>query len=377
MKKHHGLLAILAIGMLALISILYKYSENKDTEKILHIYTWTGTFDPALIKEFEKETGIKVYMDYYDSDEALEAKLLTGNSGYDIVMPSAAPYFGRQVLLKDKAFMPLDKSKLSNWHNLDKNILSLLARLDKDNTYGVPFSCGTTGFAYDARKINKIFQAKKTPIGSLDFVFNLSNIKKLSACGVSLMDYPQDLIEAIIYYKKRVPDYKDFSQIELAQKTLEQIRPYVKNFTINTGRMMNDLINGEACVVHTWSGEALRAQLEAKASKKPVDILFFSPKEYQGAWCDLMVIPKSASHVENAHKFLNFMLRADIAARNTKALLIPLANAAAVNLLPPSLKENPLIYAKNAFKDMRLNEVLPLSFERELTRVWTKTKVRR
>ncbi|MEI8320669.1 MAG: extracellular solute-binding protein [Alphaproteobacteria bacterium] len=376
MKKPVLFLWSLLIGALLVLIVFYNpFADSEKKEKVLLIYTWMHTFDPETIKDFEKETGITVHMDYYESDEILEAKLLTGKSGYDIVMPSATPYFGRQVLLKDKIFTPLDKSKLKNWGNLDETILSLLEALDEDNAYGIPFTWGVTGFAYDANKIKKIFPYQKLPPDSLSFVYDEEQIKKLSKCGVTLLDYPQDLVESVLYYKGIQPNYGDFSQIETARKILKKMRPHVKNFTANAGRMINDLVNGEVCLMQTWSGEALRAQVEAKSSRKPVQLEFFIPKEYQGFWCDLFVIPRGAPHLENAYKFLDFMMRGDIAARNIKYLLSPIANDAALKHLPPSLRNNPLLYPKMVFENFRINEVLTLSFERELTRMWTKTKV--
>ncbi len=351
------------------------FSNTQVPDNRVSIYTWAGTFDPHIIRQFEKETGIKVHMDFYESDEILEAKLLTGKCGYDIVMPSATPFFGRQVQLKDKIFTRLDKSKLKNWDNVDKDILHLVNKLDPDNTYGIPFSWGVTGFAYDAKKIRKIFGAKGRHPSSLSFVYDVKNIKKLSQCGVSLLDYPQDLVESILYYKKIVPHYGDMSQIKLAYEVLNELRPYIKHFTSNTGRLINDLLNGEVCITQIWSGEALRAQLEAKASKKQVDIQFFIPKEYQGVWCDLMVIPQKAPHLENAYKFIDFMLRPEIAAKNSEYLLIPIANEKSLKYLPASLRNNPLFYPKEVFKNFRIHEILSLRFERELTRMWTKTKV--
>lgn len=346
------------------------------SDNTLLIYTWVGQIDARIIKQFEKETGIKVKLDYYDSDEVLEAKLLTGKCGYDLVMPSAAPYFGRQVQMK--VYEPLDKKQLPNWKNLNQNLLKLLSQVDAQNKYGIPFIWGTTGFAYNESIIKRVFGDEKVPLDSLDMIFDEKYIKKLVPYGVLLLDYPQDLFEAALYYKGIKPDYKDQSQIKIAQEVVKKIRPYVKAFSSNVGRMIGDLVNGDAAFVQTWSGDALKAQQAAKDAKKPYKIGYVVPKKYSGIWCDLLAIPKNAPHVQNAHKFLNFMMRADVAAKNIEYTLVPMANTAALALLPKDLRDNPFIYpGSDVFKDFRLHEVLPSAYERALTRAWTSIRIGR
>ncbi len=349
-------------------------SPNKDNT--LLIYTWVGQIDGRIIQLFEKETGIKVKLDYYDSDEVLEAKLLTGNCGYDLVMPSVAPYFGRQVQMK--VYEPLDKNQLSNWKNLDQNLLKLLNQVDPQNRYGMPFIWGTTGFAYNETTLKRVFGDEKIPLDSLAMIFDEKHISRLAPYGVLLLDYPQDLFEAALHYKGIKPDYKDQNQIKTSQAIIRKIRPYVKAFSSNVGRMIGDLVNGDAAFVQTWSGDALKAQQAAIEAQKPYKIGYVVPKNYSGIWCDLFAIPKNAPHPQNAHKFLNFMMRAEVAARNIEYTLVPMANTAALALLPQNLRDNPFIYpGSGVFNDFRLHEVLSSEYERALTRAWTSIRIGR
>jgi putrescine transport system substrate-binding protein len=346
------------------------------SDNTLLIYTWVGQIDERIIRQFEKETGIKVKLDYYDSDEVLEAKLLTGKCGYDLVMPSVAPYFGRQVQMK--VYEPLNKNLLSNWKNLDQKLLKLLEQVDAQNRYGMPFIWGTTGFAYNESTLKRVFGDEKVPLDSLAMIFDEQYIKRLMPYGVLLLDYPQDLFEEALCYKGIKPDYRDQNQINIAEGVVKKIRPYVKAFSSNVGRMIGDLVNGDAAFVQTWSGDAMKAQQAAREAKKPYRIGYVVPKEYSGIWCDLLAIPKNAPHVQNAHRFLNFMMRADVAAKNIEYTLVPMANRAALALLPKKLRENPFIYpGSDVFKNFRLHEVLPSTYERALTRAWTRIRIGR
>ena len=346
--------------------------KNRTEDKFIHLYYWADTIDEGTIKQFEKETGIKVKRDYYDSDEILETKLLTGSSLYDVVMPSAMPYYGRQVELG--LYRPLDRTKLSNWKNLDPHIVQLLETVDPGNKYGIPYSWGTTGFAYDGDVVKKLLPPN-TPLDTYQVILDPNIIKRLSKAGVGLLDQPQDLLEAFLSYLKIKPNYKDLDQIDVVKKSLERVRPYIKFFTSNSEKMVTSLISGEACLVQMWSGEAFRAQrLGAKANKK---VIYVIPKEHAGAWCDLMAIPKNAPHPENAHKFINFMMRPEIAARNLQSTLMTIANMPARDLLPAYLKNSKIVFPpKEVLNNLKLSENLPLAYERKTIRAWAHMKAK-
>jgi putrescine transport system substrate-binding protein len=350
-------------------------SLSKEEEKVVHVYFWADTVSEEAIRQFEKETGIKVKCDYYDSEEILETKLLTGSSLYDVVMPSAMPYYGRQVELH--LYRSLDRSKLSNWKNLDPHILKLLQTIDPGNRYGIPYSWGTTGFVYDANVLKK-YVPKNTSLDTYQIILDESFIKPLSQCGVGLLDQPQDLFEAFLSYLKIKPNYKDLSQIEVIKKVVEKVRPYIRFFTSNSEKMTTSVISGEACFVQMWSGEAFRTKKLGEKLKK--EIVYVVPREHAGAWCDLMAIPKNAPHPNNAHLFINFMLRPDIAAKNLESTLMTIANIHARELVSEDLRKSDIVFPpKKVLENLKLSENLPLNYERKTIRAWAhiKTKQKR
>ncbi|MDC0349092.1 extracellular solute-binding protein [Alphaproteobacteria bacterium] len=355
--------------LLLFFCLILAYPSFGQEEKVLYLYYWSGSISDASIQEFEEETGIKVKKDFYDSEEVLEAKLLAGSSLYDVVMPSATPYYGRQVQLD--LYLPLDRTKLFNWKNIDPSILQILKKIDPDNIYGVPYTWGTTGFIYKPEELKKILP--NTPLDTYKIIFDPKIIQKLSVCKVGLLDQPQDLFEAYLRYSGLTSNHKDSSQIEIFKKTLEKVRPYIKSFTSNSGKMTNDILTGEACLIQMWSGEALRAQLLAQEMGRKIS--FVVPKEHAGVWCDLLCIPKKAPHPENAHKFLDFMMRPDIAAKNTESTLMATTILSARKKLPPSLRRNSVLFPKKEIlKNLKLSEVLPLKYERKLNRTWAHIK---
>ena len=356
--------------------IFSAFAQSSSSEKkILRIYTWAGHISPTVVKKFQKETGIKVEQSYYENDEILESKLLTGNTGYDIVTPSCTPYFGRQVTMG--VYQPLDRTQLPNWANVDPHFLSLVSVLDPHNQYGVPYSWGLTGFAYNADVIKKYLPANFKDFDSVKLVFDLKNLKALAPGKVLLLDSPQDVFEGALYAQGIVPNYRDINQLTIAENILREMRPYIKAFTSDPSRITNDLLNGEAVIVQMWSGDAVRLQRISKQAKKPVPITFKVPREYAGVWCDVFAIPKNAPHPKNAHLFINFMMRGDIAAENIAYILSPMANRQAGRYLPAAIKNNPFIYPNpHDYGSFHLHEVLPLKFERKLTRLWTHIKVK-
>lgn len=369
-------LSFLLLTYLVLFFFSLSFSKVVPKEaKVLRIYTWAGHISPEVIKKFQRETGIKVEQSYYENDEILESKLLTGSIGYDIVTPSCTPYFGRQVGMG--VFRPLDRAQLPNWNKLDPHFLALVSVLDPKNQYGVPYSWGLTGFAYNKDTIHKYLPASFKRFDHLSLVFDLQNLKALAPGKVLLLDSSQDAFESALYSRGITPNYQDMEQLKIAETILREMRPSIKAFTSDPSRMTNDLLNGEAVVVQMWSGDAVRLQRIGKQAKKPVNIAFNVPKEYAGVWCDVMAIPKNAPHPRNAHLFLNFMMRGDVAAQNIAYILSPMANREAVHHLPADLKNNPFISPNpRDYGSFHLHEVLPLKFERKLTRLWTHIKVK-
>lgn len=358
-------LAIIGLSALTFGTPVFADSE----EKVLNVYNWSDYIAPDTLAKFEKETGIKVSYDVFDSNDVLEAKLMTGNSGYDLVVPSLN-FMGRQI--KAGIFLPLDKSKLSNLGNLDPDIQASIAKLDPGNTYGVNYLWGTTGIGYNVAKIKAVF-GKDYVVDSFDMVFKPENLAKLKQCGVYFLDSPSDIIPLVMNYLGDPYDSTDPAVIQKAQDRLMQLRPYITQF--HSSEYINALANGDACVAVGWSGDIIQASARAREAKNGVDIAYIIPKEGTAEWFDMMTIPKGAKHPDNAYKFINFILRPDIAAEISNYVSYASANKASLPLINKSLRDNPGVYPTPAVEKKLFNPiVLPPNINRLYNRFWLTLK---
>ena len=350
---------------LYLLSVVCLTDVHAKEENSLFIYVWYNFLPDTIIKKFEKETGIKVTVDVYESNQILEARVLTKNSGYDIVFPSAWPYLARQ--LKKGLYQPLDKTKLSNYKNLDTQVLEYLNRVDKGNTYAVPIFWGLTGLGYNVDVINKL--APNAPIDSWAMVFDEDIVKKLGTCGVYLIEESTDLFSTALAYLGLNPSSKNPEDIEAAYKLIEKVRPYIKRF--DNSRILNDLATGEACIAQGWSADIAIAKARAKEAGN-ITIEYSVPKEGTPIWVDSAVIPIDATHPDNAHKFIDFLLRPEIIAEIANELEHTPANSAALPYLDPNVKEG---YPKPEYlKQAFISTIDSIEHERALNRLVLKLK---
>ena len=362
----------LAVTALMLTSCGKKEGDNAAAaveDKVLNIYNWSDYIAPDTMAKFEKETGIKVTYDVFDSNEVLETKLVTGNTGYDVVVPSLT-FLARQI--QAGVFMPLDKSKLPNLVNLDPEIQANIAKLDAGNTHSVNYLWGTTGIGYNVKKIQEIM-GKDYVVDSYDLVFNPVNLAKLKACGVYFLDSPSEIIPPILNYLGEQPNSFDEAVIAKAEARLKELRPSITQF--HSSEYINALANGDACVVVGWSGDVFQAAARAEESKNGVEIAYVIPKEGTAMWFDMMAIPKDAKHPNNAHLFINFILRPEIAAEISNYVAYASANKASLTLLDPELLANTGVYPTPAAKKGLFNlAVLPAPVDRLFNRIWTSIK---
>lgn len=368
----------LAVTALMLTSCGKKESDSASTaaaaveEKVLNIYNWSDYIAPDTMAKFEKETGIKVTYDVFDSNEILETKLVTGNTGYDVVVPSLT-FLARQI--QAGVFMPLDKSKLPNLVNLDPEIQANIAKLDAGNTHSVNYLWGTTGIGYNVKKIQEIM-GKDYVVDSYDLVFKPENLAKLKACGVYFLDSPSEIIPPILNYLGEQPNSFDETVIAKAEARLKELRPSITQF--HSSEYINALANGDACVVVGWSGDIFQAAARAEESKNGVEIAYVIPKEGTAMWFDMMAIPKDAKHPNNAHLFINFILRPEIAAEISNYVAYASANKASLTLLDPELLANTGVYPTPEAKKGLFNlAVLPAPVDRLFNRIWTSVKTGR
>jgi putrescine transport system substrate-binding protein len=338
-------------------------------EKVLNIYNWSDYIGENTIANFEKETGIKVTYDTFDSNEILEAKLVSGNTGYDLVVPSVQ-YLARQV--QAGVFQPLDKSKLTNYGNLDPEIMARIATLDPNNAHALNWLWGTTGIGYNAAKV-KAALGPNAPVDSWDLIFKPENISKLKGCGVAVLDTPQEILTAALMYLGEDPNSFDEAVIRKGEALLTKIRPYITEF--NSSEYINELANGDICVAVGWSGDVFQAASRAVEAKNGIEIKYNIPKEGAAMWFDMMAIPKDAKHPNNAHLFLNYILRPDVMAGISNYVAYANANKASTPMVDKAILDNPGVYpAPETMKKLFTFAVLPPDVDRLYTRIWTKLK---
>ena len=335
-------------------------------EKILNVFNWSDYIDPQVIEDFQKETGIKVSYDVFDSNEVLETKLLTGNSGYDLVVPSAY-FLERQI--KAGVFGKLDKAKLQNLANLDPDIVQRAAGHDPGGQYGVVYMWGTTGIGYNADKVKAIMP--NAPVDSWNLVFDPAVVSKFKGCGVSVLEDPTDMVATMLLYLGKDPNSESEADLKLAEERLLAIRPYIR--LITSSQYIEALANGEICIAVGYSGDVLQARDRAAEAGKAVDIRFSIPKEGALMWFDTLAIPADAKHPGNAHLFIDYLLRPDVAARNSDFVNYANANAKATELVNEELRNDTSIYPSDETKArLQANLSKSADFTRLLNRTWTR-----
>lgn len=340
-----------------------------EEEKVLNVYNWSDYIAPDTLAKFEKETGIKVTYDVFDSNEVLETKLVTGNTGYDVVVPSLT-FLARQI--QAGVFMPLDKAKIPNLANMDPEIQANIAKLDPGNAHSVNYLWGTTGIGYNVKKIKEIF-GDAAPVDSWALVFDPANLAKLKECGVYMLDTPSEIIPPVLNFLGEDPNSFDPAVIAKAEARLKELRPYITQF--HSSEYINALANGDACVAVGWSGDIFQAATRAEEANNGVEIAYVIPKEGAPMWFDMMAIPKDAKHPNNAHAFINFILRPEIAAEISNYVAYASANKAALANIDAELKANPGVYpTEEAKKGLFSLAVLPPEVDRLFNRVWTGLK---
>ena len=339
-------------------------------EPRLNVYNWSDYIAPDTIANFEKATGIKVTYDVYDSNETLEAKLLAGHSGYDVVVPSASPYLARQAA--SGVYRKIDKSQLKNYGNLDPQLLAAAANADPGNQYGVPYMWGTTGYGYNRAKV-KTALGDHAPTDSSALIFDPATAKKLAACGISLLDSAQEMFPAALAYLGRDPLSRDPADLDRAAEVLTAIRPFIRKF--HSSEYINGLANGDLCVAWGYSGDIVQARNRAREAKNGIDIAYTIPKEGAMIWIDMMAIPADAPHPGNALKFIDYILRPEVAAAISDAVAYANPNRAATPLVDKALTSDPNVYPSEAVRQrLFFDKPVTPQYERLRTRAWTRIK---
>ena len=336
--------------------------------KVLHVYNWSDYIAPDTIANFEKESGIKVVYDVFDSNETLEAKLLAGKSGYDIVVPSNN-FLAKQI--KAGVYQELDKSKLSNYGNLNKTLLKAVSVSDPDNKHAFPYMWGSMGIGYNPEKVKAALGVDK--IDSWDVLMKPENIAKLKSCGVSFLDSPTEMLPVALHYLGLPTDTTKKADLKQAEDLFMKIRPSIGYF--HSSKYISDLANGNICVAVGYSGDIEQAKTRAAEAGGKVKIAYDIPKEGAGSFFDMVAIPKDAENVEAAYAFMNYLLKPDVMAAITNSVRFPNGNEKATALVDKDITSDPGIYP-SAEVQSKLYAIadMPAATQREMTRSWTKIK---
>ena len=344
--------------------------EETNIKQEVRVYNWSDYIADSTIREFEKETGIDVTYDVYDSNEVLEGKLLSGNTGYDIVGPSSE-FMGRQIIAG--VYQKLNKDALYNYDNLDPAMMSLLENLDPDNAHSIPYLWGTTGIGYNKQKAIEIMGADFA-MDTLDVVFVPEIIAKFQHCGVAFLDAPSEMFKAALHYLGLNPNSqnpKDYQ--EQSTELFNNVRPYIQYF--HSSKYINDLANGDICLAFAWSGDVLQAADRASESGNGVQIEYRIPKEGTLMWFDMLAIPADAPNPGNAHKFLNYILKPEVIAEISNKVNFANANIPSKSLIKADSLNNPDIYPEEELmRKLFLAKILPPDIDRVMTRQWVDIK---
>jgi putrescine transport system substrate-binding protein len=341
-------------------------------EKILNVYNWSDYIQPAVVSEFQKEYGIRVNYDVFDSNEILETKLLTGHTNYDLVAPSGA-FLERQIAAD--IYQKLDKTLLPNLKNVDPDVARATALYDPGNQYAVDYMWITSGVGYNSGAIKS--RLAGAPLDSWRMLFDPALVAKFADCGVSILDAPSEVVGTVLLFIGRNPNSNSPEDLKAAEQVLRAMRPYVRY--VDSSRYIDNLANGDICLAMGWSGDVKQAHDRAHEAGKGVDIAYTIPTEGAISNYDVLAIPADAPHVRNALLFINYLLRPDVAARNSN--LIKYANAVNPDLqrlLEPSVRNDPGIYPPPAVRARLVPErPRPPEYQRMLTRMWTRFKTGR
>ena len=342
-------------------------SQVSDLENKLNIYNWSDYIAEDTISNFEAETGIQVTYDMYDSNEVLEAKMLAGSSGYDLVVPTADFLArGREA----GAYQDMDISKISNAKNQNPQIQAQADEMTGSTNAGLVYMWGSTGIAFNEDMIAERL-GEDAPIDSWSLILDPANAAKLEDCGIAVLDAPTDVLPNIMTYLGYDGTSMKEAHFEAAGEALTAIRPYLRY--INSSQSINDIANGDICAAIMWSGDAFQAAYRAEEAENGNVIDYYIPNEGTNLWFDVMAIPADAKNVDNAYKFVDYMMRADVAAKNVNYVWYASGNKAAEASIDPEILSHPGIYPTDEAKEkLFVTPVYDAKTDRIVTRVWNR-----
>lgn len=365
---------ILSAAMAA-AAALAAFAVHAEEEKVLNIYNWGDYIADDTVANFEKETGIKVRYDLFDSNEALHAKLVAGMSGYDIVVPGS--HFAK-MQIQAGLLQTLDKSKLPNLANLDPAIQAQLAKMDPGNAHIVDWLWGYTTVGINADKVKKALGGAPLPDNAWDLVFKPEYLSKLKDCGVSFLDSPSEIMPIALKYMGKDPRSKNPDDYKAAGDMLKAVRPYVTRFSGSGSDYIDQMAKGQLCAVIGWSGDIMIAKDKSAKAKTPQNLEVLLPKTGGLLFFDTMAIPKDAKHPENAYKWINYILRPEVHASLTNKVFYANPNKAAMKFVNPALAKDKAVFPDEvALSTMIAPDTPDQATLKLITRTFTNFKAKR
>lgn len=359
----------LNLSLGACLSALASAASATADAPSVHVYNWYDYIGPTTLKDFQRDTGIAPVYDTFDSAEVLEGKLLTGGSGYDVVVASN---YSLPTLIAAGVLEPLDAASLGNRKHLDSELLAKLAANDPGNQYAVPYLWGTNGIGYNIDKVRAAL-GDNAPVDSWDLLFKEENLAKLSQCGVAMLDSPSEMLPVVLHYLGLPPNSAEPEDYRKAEELLLKLRPHIRYF--DSSKFISDLANGNICAAVGWSGAILEAKGNAEQAGSGVRIDYSLPKEGAPVWFDTLVLLKDAPHPAQGLAFIDYLLRPEVIAPTSEYLNYPNGNRSATPLLPEAVRNNPAVFpSEEAMGRLYALQPLPKQAERVRTRVWSKVK---
>ena len=366
--RSHSQLSWLWLLALASCLLCIPFAAAQYAGGTLNIYNWSDYIGETTLEEFGAEYGIKVNYDVYDSSQIVDTKLLAGRTGYDVVFHAAS---NSALLITADVYLSLDKSLLPNWRYLEPGLLQRVAEFDPGNRYGVPYMWGTTGFTYNRDLI--LERMPNAPLTSAELVFNPDIVSRFADCGVTLLDSASEVLGTALAYLGYHPNSIDPEELKAAEEVVRAIRPYIKYF--DSTKMLLDLPSQEVCIAHSWSGDYSVAAKRAREAGIDIDLGFTIPDEGSLMWFDLLLIPSDAPNPENAHLFINYLMRPEVIANISNFTGYANANTAAIHMVDPVIASDLAIYPDESIIARSIVTIShPPKIQRLRSRLWTRIK---
>lgn len=350
------------------LSVCFLLNANAQ-DRVVNVYNWSDYIDPHVLEDFTKETGISVVYDTYDNNEIIETKLLAGKSGYDIVVPSG-PFVQRMI--RANVLQKLDKSKLANLKNMWSEVEQGMTVYDPGNEYSVVYMWGTTGLGLNVPKIQAIL-GNDVVLNSFDLLMKPEYSTKLKACGIQVLDSPEDFLPGIMNYLGLETKNATIENVQTAIEALQKVRENIQKF--HSSEFINALANNQICMAIAYSGDIIQGRNRAREAGNGVEIQYVIPKEGAQMWFDSFVLVGDAPNTEEAYEFINYMLRPEVAAANSNYISYASGVEKAKELATPDIANDIGIYpTPDVMKTLFTTEAYVPKVQRAVTRLWTKLK---